>query len=176
MTVPINPPGNTNHQRVGVASNAHAGRDFEDAVHRFFAARGVDLGRDFSVEIGHDLKKAHRFDLGSDDPPILMECKSYTWTSGGNSPSAKLRSLNEAMLMFSVAPRHFRKLLVMLKHMRGETSLAFHYARTQGHLVGPDVEIWEFDPDCNTVELIWPRRRSGNHSDQIVGSPAPDRV
>lgn len=153
---PITTPSATNHQRIGAISNAHAGREFEDAVHRFFVDQGLVLARDFSVEIGHDLKKMHRFDLGSDDPAILIECKSYTWTVGGHSPSAKLRSLNEAMLLFSVAPRHFRKLLVMLRHLRGETSLAAHYVRSQGHLVGPGVEIWELDVERNTAECMWP--------------------
>ncbi len=100
-----------------------------------------------------EVKKDHRFDLGSDDPPILVECKSYTWTSGGNSPSAKIRSLNEAMLHFLVAPEHYRKVLFVLKHMKGELSLATHYVRTQGHLIGPGVEVWEFDLD--TKQGVW---------------------
>lgn len=76
-----------------------------------------------------------------------MECKSYTWTSGGNSPSAKIRGLNEAMLLFSVAPPDYRKLLVMLRHLRREESLATNWLRNHGHLVPPGVEIWELDPD-----------------------------
>ena len=35
--------------------------------------------------------------------------------------------------------------LFVLKHMRGELSLATQYVRTQGHLIGPTVEVWEFD-------------------------------
>ena len=46
------------------------------------------LQSNFVALVGHSIKKPHRFDLGSDDPPILVECKSFTWTSGGNSPSA----------------------------------------------------------------------------------------
>lgn len=42
--------------------------------------------------------------------------------------------MNEAMLHFSVAPQHYRKVLFVLKHMRGDLSLANHYVRTQGHL------------------------------------------
>lgn len=136
-----------NFQRVGSKSNTHAGREFEEAARLFFAETGVALEPDFVAHVGHKNKKAHRFDLGSEDPPILVECKSYKWTSGGNAPSAKIRGLNEVMLLFSLAPRRYRKILFVLKHLRKEVSLATHYIKTQGHLIGPDVEIWEFDLD-----------------------------
>jgi hypothetical protein len=134
-------------QRVGSISNTHAGREFEKAARLFFAETGVPLEVGFSVPVGYKIKKLHKFDLGSENPPILVECKSYTWTSGGNSPSAKIRSLNEVMLLFSVAPNHYRKILFVLKHLRKDETLAAHYVRTQGHLIGPGIEIWEFDLD-----------------------------
>ncbi|HEY2707208.1 MAG TPA: hypothetical protein VGI95_04080 [Caulobacteraceae bacterium] len=143
-----------NFQRVGAISNTHAGREFELAAQLYWAETGVRLERDFGVPVGFKVKKLHRFDLGSEDPPILVECKSYTWTSGGNSPSAKIRGMNEAMLHFSVAPARYRKILFVLKHMRGELSLATHYVRTQGHLIGPDVEVWEFGFAQRTAERV----------------------
>ncbi len=143
-----------NFQRVGAVSNTHAGREFEEAARVFWAETGVRLQPSFPVAVGHSVKKVHRFDLGSDAPPILVECKSYTWTSGGNSPSAKIRGLNEAMLHFSVAPGHYRKVLFMLKHMKGQLSLATHYARTQGHLIGAGVEVWEFDLDTKQAVRV----------------------
>ena len=132
-------------QRIGAVSNTHAGRDFERAVQSFLASEGLTLTPEFAVPVGHQRVKPHRFDLGSGDPPVVVECKSYTWTSGGNSPSAKLRSLNEAILIFSVTPPRYRKLLVMLRHLRGETSLAAHYIHSQGHLIPSGVEVWECD-------------------------------
>ncbi len=144
------------HQRIGAISNAHAGRAFEDAVQAFFAAQGLILHRDFPVDIGHDRKKRHRFDLGSDAPPVLIECKSYAWTATGNSPSAKIRSLNEAILHFMLVPPGYRKMLVMMRSERlaGGETLAVHYARTQGHLVPPDVELWQFDTKARTCERV----------------------
>lgn len=139
-------PGNR-FQRVGAVSNTHAGRDFQDAVQRFLVEQGLSLEREFPIAVGHAIKKLHRFDLGSSAPPVLVECKSYTWTAGGNSPSAKIRGLNEAMLLFSVAPPEYRKLLVMLRHLRREQSLASNWLRNHGHLVPPGVEIWELDVD-----------------------------
>lgn len=139
-----------NFQRAGAPSNTHVGREFEQAARLYWANTGIRLEPNFPVEIGYQAKKNHRFDLGSDNPPILVECKSYTWTSGGNSPSAKIRSMNEVMLHFSVAPAHYRKVLFLLKHMKGALSLGKHYLSTQGHLVTPGVEIWEFD--MNTLQ------------------------
>lgn len=145
-----------NFQRVGSISNTHVGREFEDAARLFFAATGIALELGFSVDVGYKIKKPHKFDLGSKAPPILVECKSYTWTRGGNSPSAKIRGLNEVMLLFSVTPQHYRKILFILKHLRKDVSLATHYIKTQGHLIGPKIEIWEFDLDKKQGEQVFP--------------------
>jgi hypothetical protein len=143
-------------QRVGSKSNTHVGREFEEAAQLFFAETGIKLQLSFSVDVGYEIKKPHNFDLGSEDPAILVECKSYTWTSGGNSPSAKIRGLNEVMLLFSVAPDHYRKILFVLKHMRKDESLAAHYIQRQGHLIGPNIEIWEFDLEKKHGEQVFP--------------------
>ena len=144
-----------NFQRVGSISNTHAGRDFEEAARLFFSETGIVLEPRFCAPVGFKLKKSHEFDLGSNQPPILVECKSYTWTAGGNSPSAKIRGLNEVMLLFSVAPPGYRKILFMLKHLRKAETLSAHYIKTQGHLIGPDVEIWEFDFDRKHGERVF---------------------
>jgi hypothetical protein len=142
----IDPPALNRFQRHGAVSNTHVGRDFEYSVRQFLIEQGLELKPSFSLSIGHQRQKPHRFDLGTSEPAVVVECKSYTWTSGGNSPSAKLRSLNEAMLIFSVTPARYRKMLVMLRHLRGEVSLAAHYIRNQGHLIPAGVEVWELDP------------------------------
>jgi len=144
-----------NFQRVGSISNTHVGREFEETARLFCFQSGVSLQANYSAPVGFKVKKSHKFDLGSDAPPILVECKSYKWTSGGNSPSAKIRGMNEVMLLFSVAPDHFRKILFVLKHLRRQVSLASHYVKTQGHLIGPNVEIWEFDLDEKFGERVF---------------------
>jgi len=145
----------TNFQRVGAISNTHVGREFELAAATYFAKIGIILVPEFIAPVGYKVKKPHKFDLGSENPPILVECKSYTWTSGGNSPSAKIRSMNEVMLFFSVAPSDFRKILFLLKHMRNGISLAGYYVKTQGHLIGPGIEVWEFDLDAQNAERVF---------------------
>ena len=143
-----------NFQRIGAISNTHAGRDFQQSAMGFLTKQGVHLRPEFGLPIGCKVKKQHKFDLGSEDPPTIVECKSYTWTSGGNSPSAKIRGLNEAMLHFSVAPPGYRKILFLLKHLRGNQSLGEHYVRSQGHLIGDDVEVWELDLEADNAKRL----------------------
>jgi hypothetical protein len=144
-----------NFQRVGAKSNAHAGREFEGFAAEFFAQQGLKLTPAFSTPIGvGEFKKPHKFDLGSDDPPILVECKSHTWTSGGKSPSAKIRAMNEAMYYFHLAPNRYRKVLFVLKHLKKEVSLATHYVKTQEHLLASGVEIWEYDLSGKSAERV----------------------
>ena len=134
-------------QRIGSVSNAQVGRDFENEVLEHFRQAGVSLRRNYRVFIGHSRKKERQFDLGSDNPPILVECKSHTWTAGGNVPSAKITVWNEAMYHFLLAPKGFRKILLVLRDFsekRGET-LAEYYSRNHGHLIPGDVEIWEYE-------------------------------
>ena len=82
---------------------------------------------------------------------MLVECKSHRWTASGNMPSAKMTFWNEAMFYFHVAPREYRKIVfLVLKHDRGEQSLAAYYIRTHGHLIPDGVEIWEFNEQTRT--------------------------
>ena len=148
----------SNHQRIGSISNAHVGRDFEAIAHAYFQrSEGIALQRDFRVFLGvGSTEKPHRFDLGSDDPPVLIECKSLRWTETGKVPSAKIRSCNEAMYYFHLAPAQYRKVLFMLRseHPRGSETFAQYYARTQDHLIPPAVTILEYDEQLGTVLSI----------------------
>jgi hypothetical protein len=153
VTSKMNLPTN-NYQRLGAISNAHAGRDFEEAARLYFATTGIHLTRNFSLPVGFTKKKNHKFDLGSEHPPILVECKSQTWTVGNNEPSAKIRAMNEVMLLFSVCPVRYRRILFILKHLRNEVSLGTHYIRRYGHLIGPQIEVWEFDLAASVAERL----------------------
>ena len=63
-------------------------------------------------------------------------------------PSAKLTVWNEAMYYFAVAPTQYRKILFVLKSIRGSESLAQHYIKRYEHLIPPGVELWEYDMEC----------------------------
>ena len=140
----------TNHQRVGAISNAHAGREFEAEASEYFSrVEGLQLSSSISVPLGVAGKtKLHNFDLGIEEPALLVECKSHNWTATGNMPSAKITVWNEAMYYFNLAPQHYRKVLFVLeaRHPKQTESLAEYYARINGHLMPSDVAIFEYDP------------------------------
>jgi len=146
-----------NNQRTGAVSNAHVGREFELLAQDFFKKMGIELSLNYKIPVGVEKrKKNHAFDLGSEEPGILMECKSHTWTSGNNVPSAKMTVWNEAMFYFSVAPSRYRKIFFVLRDVsesRSE-SLAEYYVRTYGHLIPAGVEIWEYDQKSNEAAQL----------------------
>lgn len=146
-----------NFQRVGSVSNAHVGRDFESVAQEHFRQTGVLLNRSFPVQLGAASEKGRRlFDLGSESPLILVECKSHRWTVGGNVPSAKVTVWNEAMYYFFLAPQEFRKVLFVLRDFneKRQESLARYYVRNYGHLIPRGVEILEYDEASGQVLTV----------------------
>lgn len=146
-----------NFQRVGSVSNAHVGRDFESVALEYFRQTGVVLKRGFPVRLGAASDKQRRlFDLGSESPPVLVECKSHRWTVEGNVPSAKVTVWNEAMYYFFLAPQEYRKILFVLRDFneKREESLAMYYVRHYGHLIPRGVEILEYDEAFGQVLTV----------------------
>ena len=118
-------------------SNPKAGALFERKVQKLFLSKyKIPLENQVPFLLGmRKVKSLHKFDLASKKERIIVECKSYTWTVGGNSPSAKFGFLNEVMFYFSLAPKGYRKVLVMRKHKRNGVSLANHYIKNHEHLI-----------------------------------------
>ena len=148
-----------NFQRIGSVSNAHVGRDFETTAIGALADAGIVVTKNYPVEIGvAATKKRRQFDLGSDSPLTIVECKSHRWTASAKVPSAKLTVWNEAMYYFSCAPSEFRKILFVLRDVRATTSetLSDYYVRTFGHMIPPGVEIWEFDESTGQAKAVYP--------------------
>jgi hypothetical protein len=137
------------------ADNPSKGSKFEAVVREFFQRKGLSLQPNFSVDVGvHSLLRPHKFDLGCGKPPTLIECKSHTWTEGGNAPSAKLSVWNEAMFYFLAAPSEYRKVFVSLTHSRRNETLAEHYVKRYSHLVPRGVEIWEVSADGTSGRCV----------------------
>ncbi len=138
----------TNFQRRGATSNTHVGREFEEGAKVALAKYGLDLVSDHKVSVGiASRKKEHAFDLGSEDPKVIVECKAHTWTKGNNVPSAKIKNWVEAMFYFYMAPTSYRKIFLVEKSVRktnNETLLAY-FMRTHYHLIPTDVEFLELD-------------------------------
>lgn len=132
--------------------NPARGRDFQrwsaDVLSVHF---GVAFRLDFPVEIGHPAKN-HKFDLVSEGEQFVGECKNYTWTETGNTPSAKIAFLNEAVLYLSLLPFAAEKFLVMPRstHSRKAENLAEYYYRTYRHLLN-GVFILELDVQTDEI-------------------------
>ncbi len=96
----------------------------------------VTFQLDVPIPIGHPAK-SHRFDLVSSDQRYVGECKNYTWTETGNTPSAKMAFLNEAVLYLSLLPFAAERMLVMPRstHDKKIEKLAEYYFRTYRHLL-----------------------------------------
>jgi hypothetical protein len=149
----------TNFQRVGAISNAHVGRDFENIALKIINENGFKVRLNHIVHVGYGSRtKPHKFDLGSDDPAVIIECKSQTWTSGDKVPSAKMKDWSEAMFYFAIAPKNYRKIFFIQKSMRrsNQETLATYYLRTHYHLVPDDVEFWECDVETKRVSVLPP--------------------
>ena len=94
-----------NFQRDGSAGNPQVGRAFEERACKVLAAHGLRLQSPHKVPCGLDtVQKSRAFDLGSENPKVIVECKSHTWTSGGNVPGAKMKNWVDAMFYFHLAP------------------------------------------------------------------------
>ena len=148
----------TNHQRVGITSNALAGKNFE-IVSKTYLEQTLNtfLSKGFALNLcisNARQPKSHKFDLGNDQ--FLIECKSHRWTSSGNVPSAKITVWNEAMFYFSLAPREIKKILFVETHhnQKRNKSLAQYYVDTFSHLIPDNVEIWEYDTELGTHKVI----------------------
>jgi len=126
--------------------NPATGRKFENLIKSFLQKEGNDLKSDFEIPIGIEKsKKPHKFDLGSMQPPVIVECKAHTWTSGGNAPSAKMSVWNEAMYYFYCASPKFRKIFIVKYSEKNGESLLQYYIKRYPHLIPQGVELWEFD-------------------------------
>ena len=146
-----------NFQRIGFASNSQVGNDFEEVGKLFFARQGIELVRNYRLEIGvNENKKIHVFDLGDETSKVIVECKSHRWTMTEKTPSAKMTVWNEAMFYFYIAPKEYRKILFVLRsiHSTKKFTLAEYYLRRYPHLIATDVEIWEYDEEKETAERI----------------------
>lgn len=150
---------NKPHQRVGSVSNAHVGREFEEAAHRFWRRQGVHLKKEFPLNVGVSRKKKRRnFDLGSEGEKIVVECKSHRWTESDGEPVAKLVTWNESMYYFLICPKGYRRIFFVAKdysRKRGCT-LAEFYVKKYAHMIPKGVEIWEYDEKAKRGRCVHP--------------------
>lgn len=116
------------------------------------------LGQHFGSRIlplGHG--QGHAVDQVSADGTILVECKSYTWTSGGNMPSGKIAALREAVFLLKSCPGERRILAMHNRPFPGRELLVNLFCRLNQGLLG-DVEVWDFiigdRPENDRVRVV----------------------
>ena len=130
------------------SDNTPRGKEFQEAVCEWFASKPEYKGS-FEMEVGLPIgspEKNHFFDIVNKESKIVIECKRYTWTETGNVPSAKIRTLNEAVFFMSLLKGFYTKYIVMFKanHPKKKESLAEYYFKTYHHLLG-DIILAEYD-------------------------------
>jgi hypothetical protein len=140
-------------------NNREKGEAFAQKVHEYLQASGLDLQREYVVDVGLSSrhKKKHAFDLGNSKQ--LIECKYFDWTVGDNNPSGKIATLNEAMVYFFTASSGFQKRIFVKrtgkKGKRQPETLAEYYIRLHRHFIPDDVELWEFDDETRTAKRLF---------------------
>ena len=154
-----------NFQRSGSNSNSEVGSKFEDMAREYFRKSnilhkdGVELQKPFHLHIGISRKKDdHKFDLGSKQPPVLVECKDRKWLASGDVPSGTTCAFTEAMYFFHLAPKGYRKILFARRdyNTKKKESLVGHYVKNRGHLIPDDVEVWEYDETKSRAVKVYP--------------------
>ena len=139
---------NSDHTRMG--------KEFQELVQGIVEKRFKQtFEKEKVVHIGLP-PKGHKFDLVSEDGTVIIECKRYTWTKGGNVPSAKMAVLDEAILYMRSVPYYATKIITVLESYdptgKHKESLAQYFVDKHGHLLA-DIEIWEVSLDGKVKKL-----------------------
>jgi len=134
--------------------NPRIGKDFEFSVRLALEKLYKMHFLEKSINIGNP-SKSHKFDAVSENGSIVAEYKSYTWTESGNIPSAKMATLNEAILYLSNIPKGIKKIIVLKKDYcsKRKISLAEYYFKTHNHLL-QNITILELDLENMILNFI----------------------
>lgn len=135
--------------------NTGKGKDFQtiaaEVLSCFFQ---VGFHTEHPIPIGNPPKN-HKFDLVSDDNQYVGECKNYSWTEGGNVPSAKIGFINEAVFYLQHLPSDKKRFVVMRRDVgkKHRETLADYYYRTNKHLLN-GVIVVESDLTTKSIRLL----------------------
>ncbi len=127
------------------SENPSVGKNFENLVKRWAESYFGQIFYEKSIGIGNP-QTGHKFDLVSLDEKVIIECKCYTWTETGNVPSAKIATLDEAVLYLRSINYPAQKIIAM-KHdcsIKNGKPLADYFNEKKGHLL-EDISIIELD-------------------------------
>ena len=145
---------------LGMSNRDHTrlGLEFQNSVLEWLERHYSDtFNKEVSIPVGVGCseKKEHKYDIANKDCSIVIECKRYTWTETGNVPSAKIRSLNEALFYLHLLDDSCCKVLAMIKAetpKRNQT-LAEYYVKNYYNLIGKIV-IAEYDLESGSMTFV----------------------
>lgn len=123
----------------------------------------VKFQTEYPIPIGNPPKN-HKFDLVSENGKYIGECKNYSWTEGGNVPSAKMGFINEAVFYLQhISSDKFRFVALRrdIDNNRIET-LADYYYRMNKHLLN-GVFVIEIDILTKSVRILGDQGRFFKH-------------
>ena len=140
-------------QRKGGKSNTQIGKEFEEKTLKYFLENGIELEKQYTIEIGLNYKKKHKFDLGNNN--LIIECKAMRWTETEKVPSAKLRSWNEAMYYFHLAPKEYKKIFFveMNYNQKYTQTLLEYYIDKYYNMIPEDVLLYDYYVDNNWCKI-----------------------
>jgi hypothetical protein len=115
---------------LNMLSNTERGKAFQllcrDALKRA-------LSRDFDLEVPLQIGggKSHSFDLAIRERDVVVECKVFKFTAGGNNPSAKITTLREAAMYVRSIPGNVERILIVKHdpHPKREETLGRYFVR-----------------------------------------------
>lgn len=135
--------------------NTGKGRDFQKLAALIIGDYfGVRFTLEQPIPIGIPPKN-HKFDLVSEDQQYIGESKNLSWTEGGNIPSAKMESINEAVFYLQHIPKDKKRFVVMRRDIddKHSESLAEYYFRIDKHLLN-GVLIIEIDVPTKSIKMF----------------------
>ena len=116
------------------------------------------LGRPMEEEVSMPALggKPHKFDLATHERDVVVECKAFTWTSGGNVPSAKITTLREAVQYLRSIPATSVPYLVISKaSLREKTeTLGQYFVRLNEDMLG-NVNVLEMPPEGGELGCLY---------------------
>lgn len=139
---------NKDHTRIGAEFQEKVRQHFEEELFK-----GSVFESEIAIKIGEGkLTKEHKYDIVCSEKNIAIECKCYTWTSGGNVPSGKIRGLNEAAFFLSFLKDYEKYIVIRYSyHPTRKQTLAEYYFETYRHLLG-NIHVAEFNPGASAEQ------------------------
>ncbi len=120
----------------------NTGKEFENICGEILKSKFGISAEKTKIMIGYP-PKYHEYDLVSDDQGYICECKDIRWTKEGNVPSAKIHSLNEAVLLLQHLPNYedAKTIIFLPKDIKTyksgkQVALADYYFGRFAHVLG----------------------------------------